>query len=60
MSNDTRDNSEDLQAVGISLEIARSHGLETEVVYTALKAMKEDTTLTIAQAITIGENEWVK
>ena len=35
-------------------------GLETEVVFTALKNMKENSNLTIGEAIKIGFDEWIK
>jgi hypothetical protein len=39
---------------------ARDHGLETEVVMWAIKAMKEDPSLHISQAMELGFYEWVK
>ena len=51
---------EDINTVSLCLKGAMEHNLETEVVLFALKAMKEDKSLTIAQAISEGFNEWVK
>lgn len=51
---------EDIKVIGLRLASAKERNLETEVVLFALKAMKEDKSLTIAQAISEGFNEWVK
>ncbi|VDM07214.1 unnamed protein product [Wuchereria bancrofti] len=42
------------------VEEAMNEGLEIEVIYSALEAMKEDNTLSPAQAMQIGCDEWVK
>jgi hypothetical protein len=42
------------------LEEAIDNGLEVEVVYSALKAMKEDNTLSPSLAIQYGYDEWIK
>lgn len=51
---------EDLKYISDCLEVAGNHGVAAEVVYFALKAMKEDQFLEIQQAIEEGLNEWVK
>ena len=43
-----------------SLEIAKEEGLEVEVIYTALKSMKENSQLSISEAIELGIKEWLK
>ena len=42
------------------LEKSIRKGVETEVVYTALKAMKDNSELSISDAITIGKEKWLK
>lgn len=42
------------------LEEARQHGLEVEVVTWALKAMKENPSLSLVEAITEGYENWLK
>jgi len=51
---------EEMQAISDGLDHALEFGLEVEVIYFALKAMKEDPTLTPAQAFFSGVVEWVK
>lgn len=43
-----------------SLDAAKEEGLEIEVVYTALKSMKQNPQLSISEAIQLGMKEWVK
>lgn len=50
----------DMELITSYLLEAEEYGLLTEVVFYALKAMKEDPTLSEAQAITMGYDEWVK
>ena len=50
----------ELSYVDHLLKLAEHHNLEAEIVISALKAMKEDSTLTIEQAIALGYEEWVK
>lgn len=50
----------EMDVVSSYLVEASEYGLLTEVVFFALKAMKEDPSLTEAQAILIGYEEWVK
>jgi len=42
------------------LKDARDSGLETEVVMWAIKAMKEDSGISISEAMARGFYEWVK
>lgn len=48
----------DIDIVAKAIVRAEEFQLTTEVVWSALKAMKENPTLTIEQAITIGLEEW--
>jgi hypothetical protein len=51
---------DELLVVADLLDEAKTYGLEAEVVYFALKYLKQDPTLSIIQAITYGYDEWVK
>lgn len=51
---------DELQAIGDVLDEALEAGLEVEVIYWALKAMKENPQLTIPEAMALGITEWVK
>ena len=42
------------------LEIARFHGVEEEVVVTALQTVREDPDSPLSEALLVGMNEWVK
>lgn len=42
------------------LDLSSNHGLVDEVVVWSLLFMKEDPTLTVEDALTLGYNEWVK
>lgn len=50
----------DIKVINVLLDEAMNEGLEAEVIYSALKAMQEDPTLTPAQAFQEGMNEWIK
>jgi len=50
----------DMKVISVLLDEAMEHGLELEVIYSALKAMREDETISPAQAFQIGMDEWVK
>lgn len=50
----------EMKVIGILLEEAMEYGLETEVVYHALKIMREDDSLTPAQAFQESMNEFVR
>lgn len=49
-----------MDVVASALHEAAKHNLQIEVVTWALKYMKEDPTISIEEAITMGLNEWVK
>jgi len=51
---------DELKTIAIFLEEAAEHGLEAEVIYTALRNMQEDPNLTPAQAMQFGVEEWIK
>jgi len=50
----------DMKVISILLDEAMEHGLEIEVIYEALKTMREDDAITPAQAFQVGMDEWVK
>jgi predicted RNA methylase len=50
----------DMKVISVLLDEALEHGLELEVIYSALKVMREDDSLTPAQAFQEAMNEWVK
>ena len=50
----------EFRAVEFALKEAINDGLEVEVVVFALKAMKENPSLSIEEAINIGYEEWIK
>ena len=58
--NDTYSLVSEMDAVATVLEHSCEEGLEVEVVTWALRYMKNDPTLTISEAITMGYYEWVK
>jgi hypothetical protein len=51
---------EELELIGNQLDLALEYGLELEVIYYALKTMKENPTLTPAEAFALGVTELVK
>jgi len=51
---------EELFAIVQNLEEAAKYGLQYEVVHASLKAMKENSNLSIDAAIVTGYNDWVK
>lgn len=51
---------QDLKDIRYILDYAAEWSLDTEVVWSALKAMKENPSLTIGEAINIGASEWIK
>ena len=51
---------DDIECVKYTLNLSKLLYLEVEVVTFALKAMKENPELSIAEAITIGAEEWLK
>ena len=52
--------STDMKVISVLLDEAMEHGLELEVIYSALKAMREDETITPAQAFQMGCDEWIR
>ena len=50
----------DLDVINVLLSEAMEHGLESEVIFSALKAMKEDNTLTPALAMQTAMDDWIK
>ena len=50
----------DMKVISVLLDEAMEHGLEVEVIYSALKTMREDDTITPAQAMQYAMDEWVK
>lgn len=53
-------NNEDLVVIGDVLDQALESGLEVEVIYWALQAMKLNPTMTPAEAMSLGVLEWIK
>jgi predicted RNA methylase len=50
----------DMKVISILLDEAMGEGLEVEVIYSALKTMRDDDAITPAQAFQEAMNEWVK
>lgn len=50
----------EFNTIGDVLDQAIEYGLEVEVIYWALKYMKEDPSISPAEAMTLGVLEWVK
>jgi len=50
----------EMKVISVLLDEAMDSGLEVEVIYTALKAMREDDSITPAQAFQAGMDEWIK
>jgi len=53
-------NKEELEIIDEILDQAIENGLEVEVVYWALKAMKDNPTLQPSEALVLGVTEWIK
>ena len=51
---------EQMEAIGNLLDVALEHGLELEVIYYALKYMKQNPEVAPAEAFLMGISEWVK
>jgi len=49
-----------LEFIGAGLDAALEHGLELEVIYFALKYMRENPNVTPAEAFALGITEWIK
>lgn len=50
----------ELSYVDHLLKLAEYHNLESEIVVSALRAMKEDSLLSIEEAMALGYEEWIK
>ena len=50
----------DMKVISVLLEEAMEYGLEIEVIYSALKTMREDDAITPPQAMQEAMNEWIK
>ena len=50
----------DMKVISVLLDEALNEGFEVEVIYSALKYMREDETLTPPQAFQLAVGEWVK
>lgn len=50
----------ELEAIGNMLDVALEYGYEVEVIYYALKMMKENPKLNPVEAFTLGVTEWIK
>lgn len=55
-----QDNDRDLDYINKILRESKKYGLNTEVVWSALNAMKKDQHMDLKQAITIGYYDWIK
>jgi len=53
-------NIEKWETVNTALKNASQYDLQVEVVIYALQYMKENPSLTVEQAITMGYDEWIK
>ena len=51
---------EDIKVIDEQLDAAMEHGLEVEIIYWALIAMKNNPNLTPGQAFILGVTEWIK
>ena len=50
----------EMKVISVLLYEAMDSGLEVEVIYSALKVMREDDAITPAQAFQYAMDEWVK
>lgn len=50
----------EMKVISVLLDEAMEYGMEIEVIYNALKLMREDDSLTPSQAFQEAMNEWVK
>jgi predicted RNA methylase len=60
MDNKTEETVAEIEFIGYMLDSALEYGLEVEVIYWALKYMKENPTTSPAEAFALGVAEWVK
>jgi hypothetical protein len=50
----------EMKVISVLLDEAMEQGLEVEIIYQALKLMREDDALTPSQAMQEAMNEWIK
>ena len=50
----------EMKVISVLLDEAMEHGLEIEVIYQALKVMREDDSITPSQAFQVAMDEWIK
>ena len=50
----------DMKVISVLLDEAMEYGLEIEVIYSALKTMREDDAITPSQAMQVAMDEWIK
>jgi predicted RNA methylase len=50
----------EMKVISVLLDEAMDSGLDVEVIYSALKLMREDDAITPAQAFQYAMDEWVK
>ena len=50
----------EMKVISVLLDEAMNEGLEVEVIYSALKYMREEETMTPSQAFQVAMDEWVK
>lgn len=50
----------EMKVISVLLDEAMNEGLEVEVIYSALKYMREDETMSPSQAFQEAMNEWIK
>jgi predicted RNA methylase len=51
---------EQMEVISTQLDVALEYGLEVEAIYYALKYMKENPTVTPAEAFILGVTEFIK
>jgi hypothetical protein len=60
MDKKTDETTEEMQLIGDMLDSALEYGLEVEVIYWALRYIKENPDTSPAQAFALGVTEWIK
>ena len=50
----------EMKVISVLLDEAMEHGLEVEIIYSALKVMREDDAISPSQAMKEAMDEWVK
>jgi hypothetical protein len=50
----------EMKVISVLLDEAMEQGLELEIIYSALKAMREDDAITPSQAMQHAMNDWIK